>query len=175
MRDAPYVRLAAAPGRALVKVLTNADSPRQIALGFALGMLVGLVPKGNLIAITLATVLLASRANLGAGALSALLFTWVGFLADPISHRIGLGLLQLAMLRPAWTWLYNLPLLPWTAFNNTVVLGSLILGLALLYPVYRAAKPAAAWAAPRLRERLMRYHVGKVLFGAEVITRGGAA
>ena len=56
------------PGRVLVKVLTDADSSRQIALGFAWGMIVGLVPKGNLIARMLGIVLFASRANLGSGA-----------------------------------------------------------------------------------------------------------
>jgi uncharacterized protein (TIGR03546 family) len=103
------------PGRTLVRTLTCADSARQIALGCALGMMVGLVPKGNLIALALGVLLLASRANLGAGALAAFAFTWLGLLVDPISHRIGLGLLQFGPLRPMWTWLYNLPAAPWTA------------------------------------------------------------
>ena len=78
------------PGRALVKALTDADSSKQVAFGFALGMLIGLVPKGNLIALALGVVLFGSRANLGAGALAALTFTWLGLLLDPISHLIGL-------------------------------------------------------------------------------------
>jgi len=163
------------PGRALVKVLTDADSSWQIALGFALGMLIGLAPKGNLIALALGVTLFASRANLGAAALSAFLFTWIGMLLDPISHRIGLGLLEFSPLRPMWTWLFNQPVVPWTAFNNTVVLGSLVLGLALFYPVFRLMEPAAGWLAPRLRDRLARYHVGKVLLGMDLVSRGGAA
>ena len=55
------------PVRALLTLLSSADSPRQIALGFALGMLVGLVPKGNLIAVALVTLLFAARVNLGWG------------------------------------------------------------------------------------------------------------
>lgn len=162
------------PGRSLVESLTDADSSRRIALGFALGMMVGLVPKGNLVALLFGVVLLGSRANLGAGALSAFLFTWVGLLLDPVSHRIGLGLLQFGPLQPMWTWLYNLPAAPWTALNNTVVMGSLIVGLALFYPVCRAIEPAARWLAPRLRDRLIRYRVGQLLLGVELLTRGGA-
>lgn len=162
------------PARPLVKVLTAADSPEQIALGFALGMVIGLVPKDNLIALSLGVVLFSSRANLGAAALAAFLFTWLGVLADPISHRIGLGLLEYSPLRPLWTWLYNLPLAPWTAFNNTVVLGSLILGLTFFYPVFRLIEPGVIWLAPRARDRLAKYRVGKVLLGMDVVT-GGAA
>ena len=162
------------PGRPLVKVLTAADSPEQIALGFALGMLIGLVPKDNLIAISLGVVLFSSRANLGAAALAGFLFTWLGVWADPISHRIGLGLLEFSALRPLWTWLYNFPLAPWTAFNNTVVLGSLILGLALFYPVFRLIEPGVIWAAPRARDQIAKYKVGKVLLGMDVLTKGAA-
>ena len=162
------------PARPLVKVLTAADSPAQIALGFALGMLVGLVPKDNLIAFSLGVVLFSSRANLAAAALAAFTFTWLGVLADPISHRIGLGLLEFSPLEGVWTWLYNLPVVPWTAFNNTVVLGSLILGLALFYPVFRLIEIAAAWLAPRARDRLAKYRVGQMLLGVDVVMKGAA-
>ena len=163
------------PSRALVKVLCDTDSPRQIALGVAIGMLIGIVPKGNLLAIMLGTVLFVSRANLASGAASAFLFTWVGFLLDPLSHRVGLGLLKCGPLQGIWTWLFDLPLVPWTALNNTVVMGSLVLGLALFYPLLRFSEPLIAKAAPRLRERLLRYHIGKVLLGMDVVSRGGLA
>lgn len=160
------------PGRPLVKVLTAADSPEQIALGFAFGMLIGLVPKDNLIAGCLGVLLFSTRANLGAAALSGFLFTWVGVLADPISHRIGLGLLEWSPLRSTWTWLYNLPVLRWTAFNNTVVLGSLILGMAFFYPVFRLIEPAVVWSIPRARDRLAKYRVGQLLLGMDIVTKG---
>jgi uncharacterized protein (TIGR03546 family) len=162
------------PGRPLVKVLTAADSPERIALGFALGMIIGLVPKGNLIALCLGVVLLSSRANLAAAALAAFTFSWLGILADPVSHRIGLGLLNFSPLVNFWTWLYNLPVVPWTAFNNTVVLGSFVLALALFYPVFRLMEPAAAWGVPRMRDRVAKYRIGQLLLGLDVVS-GGAA
>ena len=100
------------------------------------------------------------------------MLTWVGVLLDPLSHRIGLGLLHLTWLRPVWTWLYNLPLAPWTSFNNTVVLGSLVLGLALLYPLYRVAEPLAAWALPRTVEKLSKYPVARMLLRLPVSDGG---
>ncbi|MCA9268064.1 MAG: TIGR03546 family protein [Planctomycetales bacterium] len=159
----------------MVKTLTAADSPRQIAWGFALGMLIGLVPKGNLLAATLGMLLVATRLNLGAAALAAFLFTWIGHGLDPISHRVGLALLENSWLKPLWAWLYGLPLAPWTALNNTVVMGSFALGLAALAPTYFGVRRAASRVLPRIRQRLLKYHIGKVLLGLEIAAGGGSA
>lgn len=163
------------PLRFLAKALTQQDTPRQLAHGVALGALVGLVPKDNLIAVALMTVLCAARINLGAGMLAAFAFSWIGVLVDPLSHRAGLWLLQQDSLAPFWTWLYNLPVVPWTRFNNTVVLGSLVVGIALYYPLLRLSEPPIARIKPRLEERLRRYRVVKALLGAEWTARVGAA
>lgn len=47
--------------RSLVRMFQQKDAPPRIAMGVTLGMLVGLVPKENLIATALGVVLLASR------------------------------------------------------------------------------------------------------------------
>ena len=59
------------PLRLVAKALVAENSPRQLALGFALGMMVGLVPKGNLIALGLTLVLFGTRVNVGAGLVAA--------------------------------------------------------------------------------------------------------
>ena len=142
-----------------------------LAHGFALGALVGLVPKGNLTAVVLMVILCGARVNLGAGMLAAFAFSWIGLLLDPLSHRAGVFLLEWQPLVPAWTWLYNLPVVPWTQFNNTVVLGSLVLGLAAYYPLVRLSEPLFARYKPRVEERLRRYRVVQVLLGAEWTAR----
>ncbi|MFH1920956.1 MAG: TIGR03546 family protein [Planctomycetota bacterium] len=156
------------PVRFLAKVFTAAATPRQLALGFALGMLIGLVPKGNLIAATLMVVLLGTRVNLGTGLTGAVLFSWVGMLADPLTHRIGAALLTQASLEPMWAWLYQLPLAPWTAFNNTVVLGSLLFGLWLFYPIFRITELAARRCQPWAVEKLGKYRIIELLWGTEI-------
>lgn len=156
------------PIRFLVEALTAESSSRQIALGFALGLVIGLVPKGNLIAIALMLVLYCLRVNLAAGLSAAVMFSWVGMLIDPFTHKIGLWLLSAESLRPTWTQLYDLPLAPWTAFNNTVVLGSLVVGLAMFYPVYRLSEPLAARFGPPLQRRLQRFRIVRLLWGLEL-------
>ena len=122
--------------RNIVSVFTAAGSPRQIAFGVALGAMIGLVPKGNLTAALLAILLLTLRVNLTAGTAAALLFSWVGAWTDPLAHRIGSTILTHPAVQPIGAYLFDLPVVPWTALSNTVVLGSLVLGLVLFYPVY---------------------------------------
>jgi uncharacterized protein (TIGR03546 family) len=155
----------------LIDLLTDASDPRQIAWGFALGMLIGLVPKGNLTAGVLTLVLLATRANLAAAGLATLLFSWLGMLADPLTHRLGLALLSSAGLRPVCDWLYRQPIVPWFHLHNTVVLGNLLCGLALLLPVYalglRGAERLKGWVAGHWEQ----WRLKGAAFAVRLITR----
>jgi uncharacterized protein (TIGR03546 family) len=156
--------------RFLKQLLTTNDSPRQLALGVAFGMLLAVVPKGNLLALAIATVFLALRVNLGTGMLCAAGLSFVAGWIDPLAHGLGWALLNAAPLRPLWTELYNLPLVPWTRFNNTVVLGGFLLGLAAFYPTYRLALPAfVRWRAYLARRhRSPRHSRGDTLATAQV-------
>jgi uncharacterized protein (TIGR03546 family) len=79
--------------------------------------------------------------NLSVGMLSALMISFIAGYLDPVAHRCGLLLLRAAPLQSVWTLLYNTPLVPWTHFNNTVVLGNFGFGLLLFYPTYRLTLP----------------------------------
>ncbi|MCA9067358.1 MAG: TIGR03546 family protein [Planctomycetaceae bacterium] len=163
------------PLRFFARAIVDQDSVRQLALGFALGMVVGLVPKGNLIAISLMMIVGASKVNLGTSMMGAFVFSWVGMLIDPISHEVGLWLLTQESLSGFWTWLYNQPIVPWTRFNNTVVLGSFVLGWALFYPVYRITKSRLTVWQPKLAERFQKFKLTQILLGAEYASKLGGA
>jgi uncharacterized protein (TIGR03546 family) len=156
------------PVRFLAQALVLETTPRQLAWGFALGMMIGLIPKGNLIAVALMTLFCALRINVAAGTAAIFLFSWVGMLLDLVSHRLGHSLLTTAALQPVWTSLYNLNLVPWTAFNNTVVLGSTLIGLALLLPVYALMRPLFDKFAPQWAEHLKKYRIVNLLRGGEL-------
>lgn len=136
----------------LRSVFRTHDTPRQMAAGVALGLCLGLIPKGNLLAAVVCGAILATRVNLGSAMLAALVTSVLAPLADPLTHPIGWMLLTPSMLRPFWLRVYGLPLAPWTAFNNTVVLGNFVLGLLLTYPTYRWALPHfERWQASKMR------------------------
>ncbi|MCI0492161.1 MAG: TIGR03546 family protein [Planctomycetes bacterium] len=143
-----------APVRRVIEALVSSDSSRQLAAGFTLGMIVGLLPKGNLIAISLCVAIFALRVNTGFALVAATLFSWVGPAIDPFAHKLGGTVLTCQPMQACYASLWNAPLGSWSGFNNTVVMGSLCIGLYFAYPVYWACltscettRPtAAAWA-----------------------------
>ncbi|MFI4849989.1 MAG: TIGR03546 family protein [Gimesia chilikensis] len=156
--------------RFLASAFSGVSSPRQLALGFSMGMVIGLVPKDNLIALMLLFILASSKVNLCSASLATLVFSWLGVLLDPLSHLLGKKVLSASSLQGFWQSVYELPLAPWTDFNNTVVMGSLLLGLCLFYPAYRLTRPLFEKYTPIVAERLKKYWIVKLLWGTEVGT-----
>ena len=136
------------PIRYLWQALTAERLPRDIALGAAIGMIVGLIPKGNLTAVILAMLMAALRLNLGAGLLTAFCVSTLSPHLDALTHGIGIRILDWDITERILTRWFDLPLVPWLALNNTVVLGNLLLGLVLFYPTYRISQTAATRVAP---------------------------
>ena len=123
-------------------------TPRQVALGIALGAALGLTPIANAHNAVVILLLCLLNVSFGAGMLGWVVFTPIGFLLDPIFDTVGRTLLiGSPSLTPLWTSMYNTPGLPWTNFNNTVVLGSVVGWLALVVPIYFAAR----WGVVRYR------------------------
>ncbi len=161
------------PFRQVAQAITANESPRQIAWGFTLGMLVGLVPKGNLLLVVLMVLLCALRVNKAAGMLAAGIFSLGGVLLDGLAHRLGSIVLLWEPARPLHIWLYELPLGPWLGTNNTVVIGQLLIGLYLAIQAYHFAHQLAKRYQPRLSKWLMRYRAIRWLRGAEFGTQWG--
>lgn len=121
----------------LVGILNGNISPNQIAAGFAWGILIGLLPFIVLVTPLLFLVFFIFQLNLAMGLWAMVLAQILAYLIDPIANRLGYYLLvDVPALTPLWTYLYNAPLWPYTQFNNTLVLGSFVAGIALLVPVF---------------------------------------
>lgn len=161
------------PLRMFAQALTSNDSPRQTGWGFALGMMVGLLPKGTLLAILLAMLVCALRVNRSAALLAIGIFSYIGWAFDGFAHQLGAVVLLSQTMRDTFTSLYNMPMGPYLGFNNTVVMGQLLIGLYLFYPAYFAARWIGARVQPRAMQFLMRYRVIRWLRGAEVGTQWG--
>lgn len=146
--------------RNVLVALSGRTSPSELAGSAAMGMLVGLVPKGNLLGQLLFFSLFILGVNFPIAMASAALFLLASPLTDILADKLGYGLLvQASFLEPFWTWLYNRPVLPWTSFNNTLVLGNFVLGLALYLPVYFLSKKGVLWYQARLRETVLKWKI----------------
>ena len=138
------------PVRRLIEALLAHDAPSQLAAGFALGMVLGLVPKGNLIAVSLFVLLFSLRVNAGMGLVAALACSWIGLVLDPFADKLGMVVLSIGSLQATYATLFQLPLGPWLEFDNTVVIGSLLVGLYAMYPVYWFSYIACCWYQSRV-------------------------
>ena len=112
------------------------DSPRQLALGLAFGVLIGLLPKDSLLPYAIGIIAVLTPGNLVCLAAGTILGSLTSPLLDGLTHEIGLAALTYTPLESTWTSIYQLPLAPWTRLNNTVLMGNLLLGLALMAPIY---------------------------------------
>ncbi len=142
------------------RLLAADRSPRQWAGGVALGMMIGLVPKGNLVAFALGTTLLMVRVNLGAGLTTALCLSAVRPWVLALTHAIGLRLLTLPWAYHFVAWLYRWPVVPWSDLNQTTVVGGFALGVSLFYPVFHITERTILFCTPavsRAVERLRRH------------------
>jgi uncharacterized protein (TIGR03546 family) len=156
-----------APLRRTVEALVSSDSPRQLAAGFTLGMIVGLVPKGNLIAVSLCVLIFSLRVNRTLALAAAVLFSCLGAAIDPFAHKLGLTVLGYQPLEACYASVYNLPLGPWLGFNNSVVMGSLCIGLYLAYPAYWSSRTGCERLQPRATAWLNRSRMMRWLFDIE--------
>lgn len=124
----------------IIAVVLTERQPGQVGLAIAVGAILGLIPKDNALALTLLLVIFLLRVNLGFGIISAALFTWVGIALEPLADRIGSAVLHSPISASWGTPFFELPLAAWTSLNNTIVLGEFLIGLVLLYPIYRIAR-----------------------------------
>jgi uncharacterized protein (TIGR03546 family) len=155
--------------QSLVKTLHSDGTPHQIALGLTLGAALGLTPIANVHNAVVLVLLIMLNVSFAAGLLGWALFTPIGFLLDPAFHRIGRALLVDAeSLRPMWTTLDHTPLVPFTNFGNTVVLGSVIGWLALFIPIYLLARLAVNRYRSTAGARIQQWRVVQAVKASKV-------
>jgi uncharacterized protein (TIGR03546 family) len=135
----------------LKQAIFGRNQPGQLAWGFALGILLGLVPSSSLIAALILTLVCCLKVNHGMAGVTALVTTLVAAKLDPYSHAVGMKLLEHPQLIGAWAFVWQLPGVPWMSINNTVVLGSLVLGLVSVGPTYFVSYPIFRRLAPKER------------------------
>lgn len=153
----------------IIKAFRAGETPTQIAAGFGVGFLIGLMPFWTLQGVLLFLVLLFVNINMAAGSLAMLVAGFVAFLLDPLFHNLGYAVLTLPALQGTWEALYNLPVAPLSRFNNTVVMGSFLGGLVLFAPVYVGMMKLVVSYRSGLEERIKKWKVVQSLRGSKIV------
>ncbi len=119
----------------LIKIINSAKGETSVAAGFSLGMVMGFVPSNPLLLLAFFFVFCVFRIHGGAMFLGWAIFGVLALFLDPLFDTLGYALLtQYPALQAFFTKLYNLPVFPWTRFNNSIVAGSLVTSFILFLP-----------------------------------------
>lgn len=172
--------------KAIAKTLVALNSnvrKEQIASGFAWGVLLALLPAGNLLLVLLFLASLFLKNNYGTQLLSMGLLKLLAPLAAVPLDALGWAILTAPALQGFFTALYNLPLAPFTRFNNTLTAGGLAAGIVLWIPVFFAVRALVPlyrnnWAPRIAQSRLYKGFIKLPLVSAlakAVSSAAGAA
>lgn len=124
----------------LIKLLNSETGTNQISWGIAAGFVLGMSPIISLQSIVIFLLILIFRIQAGAAFISAFFFGFVAYILDPLTAAIGAAVLESPSLKSLFTTLYNMPIVPLTRFNNSIVMGSGVLAIILMPFVYFGAR-----------------------------------
>ncbi|MFT6070009.1 MAG: hypothetical protein ACJAT2_002478 [Bacteriovoracaceae bacterium] len=123
-----------------LKLLNSDTGTNQLAAGVAAGFVLGMTPAFSLQTILIILMILFFRIQVGAALLGAFFFSFPAYLLDPAFSKVGEVLLESESLTSLWTVLYNMPIIPFTRFYNSLVMGSGVVAFALSPLVFVLSK-----------------------------------
>lgn len=118
----------------LLKVLNSDTGENQIAAGVACGLILGFAPALSLQTLLVFIIIFIFRVQAGAAFTSAFFFAMVAYIFDPMFDQVGQMILEMESLKPLYTTMYNMPIVPFTKFYNSVVMGAGVVAIAM-FPV----------------------------------------
>ncbi len=120
----------------LIVALNGNEKASQIAAGFSWGLLLALVPAKNLLWVALLLISFVLKHHHGTKFFVLAVVKLLMPLAVMRIDALGWWVLNLEALRPVFITLSNTPFVPFTKFNNTLVMGGFCAGAALFIPSY---------------------------------------
>lgn len=153
----------------LIKALRSNESPNQLAWGFVFGMIIGLTPFWNLHNLFILVLIIIFRVNIAMASIAFLVFSLFAYLFDPWFHSLGYWLLvDTESLRPIWIFCTSTPVLALANFNNTVVLGSLVVALLLMLPMYFFTKVWVRLYREKMEKHIQKWKIVQVIKGSKM-------
>ncbi len=153
----------------LIKALHSKENPHNIAMGFALGSIIGSSPSMTLQNFIVFLLILVLNVSIPAAFFGIFFFGCFAYFFDPQFHNLGYFLLvKLEFLKPFWTYLYNIPIAPLSKFYNTVVLGSLVVSVATFLPVYLVFKQIVKVYQSKIADQVNKFKLMQIIKGNKV-------
>lgn len=117
-----------------IKLLNSDTGTNQLAAGMACGIILGFAPTFSIQTLIVFLLVFMFRIQAGAAFATAFFFKLFAWLLDPAFHALGSKVLELESMRPLYITLYNMPIIPLTRFNNSIVMGAALVSFILAIP-----------------------------------------
>lgn len=134
--------------RSLLRRTSSCHQPWQLSTALALGVVCGLLPKFSLLFCAIAVVCCCLPIHLPLAAATCFMLSFAVGPLTQTAGRAGLWSLAHSGLSDMWSSLDSLPWLTWVGLNNTVVHGSLLIGLGLALPIFLLTRPLVTSMSP---------------------------
>lgn len=147
----------------LLRALNSDGTPGQVGMGMAIGLAFGLTPLAslhNLVVLAVAMLTTVSFPGVMVGWAVSVPF---GFLLDPLFDRVGMALLNSESLAPFFTWVVNTPVIALSRLNNSIVIGSLVVWIALILPSFFLFRMLVARYRVHVYAHVQKWRVVQVL------------
>lgn len=116
---------------AFIKLLNSDTGTISLAAGMTCGFILGMTPVLSLHSLLIFLIMFFFRVQIGAAFTAAFFFKFIAFMLDPLFDWAGSRVLEMHALEPFFTKLYNMPIIPYTRFNNSIVMGSAVITFTL--------------------------------------------
>ncbi|WP_373072660.1 TIGR03545 family protein [Sulfurimonas sp.] len=147
----------------LFKAFNSSQTPWQMSLAIALGMAMGLTPFSGWQSVIIILLALIINIHLGLFIVASGFFAAIAYMFDPIFESIGYYILTNPALADIFTSAYNSSITRTTYFNNTLVMGTSIVALVLIVPIYFALNKIVYIYRDKIATTLQKYTIFKTL------------
>jgi len=150
----------------------NANNrPGEVAAAIAIGITLGLIPAGNMIWVALLIATFFIKIHFGMALIVIAIIKPIAHFADPLFDYVGYQILTAASLDTIFTKWYNMPIVPYTAFNNTAVAGSIIVMILLFVPLWFAISKLVKLYREKARDKFLSSTIVKQIKSLPVISQ----
>jgi uncharacterized protein (TIGR03546 family) len=126
----------------------------EIALAISFAFVLALIPKGNLLWIFLFVLTFFLKLNQAVEMVFIIIFSFTLQFLDRFLDRIGYSILTIPQLENFFTKLFNNPVFYLTKYYNSLVMGGLVIGLILAFPIYFLSKYLVDVYRDKVREKI---------------------
>ncbi len=156
----------------LIKSLGANTNPGEIAHAMACGMILGLMPKNNLMWYLVMVFILFVRINKPMYVIMMLAGSVIAPACDGFFDTIGYSFLTIPQFSGFFGTLLDIPFVAFSKFNNSVVMGAFLCGLALYIPLYVLSRGLVALfrktVVPALRKAKLTKIINQIPLVAKI-------